>query len=340
MPLPDYRNPQKGLHMRHRAPRRLVPASLASASALAAMMAGPDRAMAGHHGKHGQAVATVAAVPVQTHVLTATPVVAATPVYVTRAPLFARRSQVMLVNSVAAPTTTSFVTTSAPMVSTSYVVASPTTVTATSPTVTTATPQVSVSQSGQTFTLTITGTAAPNQNVATTLTQGLVAESVAVGEAPYLQGIFDGAGRGPIAGLLKAALRKLIQSLGPNGTNKDLLKQIATFLLQNAFGGNFAFDLSKALPEIDNLINSLLNEQKGASGANGGGTLPAGTYPIQGTFAGTITVGPTPTPTPTPTPSPTPIPTPTPTPTPVPDRSNPADRDSDPSKSPFGTGSP
>jgi hypothetical protein len=208
-------------------------------------------------------------------------------------------------------------------------------VTTTVPAVTSTTsPQVSVSQSGQTFTLTITGTATPNQSVAASLTQGLVAESVAPSEAPYLQSIFDGAGRGAIGGLIKAALRKFLQSLGPSGANKDLLKQIATFLLQNAFGG---IDLNKALPDIENIINALLNESQGrqnqgggSGGGTGGGTLPPGTYQFQGT----ITVGPgsggggnnqnqnqnqNP------------------------DQStfsNPADRDSQPSRSPFGTGSP
>src|SRR5262249_5861817 len=139
--------------------------------------------------------------------------------------------------SLAAPaTTSSFVTTAAPVVTTSYVVQMPATVTTPAPAVTsTATPQVRVSQSGQTFTLTVTGTATPaptpTQNVGVSLTQGVVAESVAAGEAPYLQGIFDGAGRGAIGGLIKAALRKFMQSFGAGGTNQALLKNIGTILL-------------------------------------------------------------------------------------------------------------
>jgi hypothetical protein len=308
--------------MRSYATRWLVTSSMALA--LAALIAVPERAVAGLFGKGAHGVATVA-VPVQTqHVQTQ--YVTATPVYVTRAPLFPRLGQRVLVNTVAAPATTSLVTTSAPMVTTSYVVTMPTTVTTTAPTVTsTSSPQVTASQSGQVITLTVAAGSA-SQNVTTSLTQGLVADSV-VGEAPYLQGIFDGAGRGTIAGLIKAALRKFIQSLGPNGANKDLLKQIATFLLQNAFGGSFAFDFSKALPEIDNIINSLLNEQKGGSGS---GTIPPGNYPIQGTFTGTITIGS----------GGNGSVTPPPPPPPPSGASDPSDRDTHPSRSPFGSASP
>jgi len=337
--------------MTHRAARWLAPAS--TAIALAALSAFPGWAVAGNHGWGGQTVA-IMAVPVQTQqvqtqYVTTTPVVATTPVFVGRAPLcaplFATRAQLMTVNSVAAPTTmTSYVTTASPMVTTSYVVQAPATVTTTAPILTTSaqgttsttSPQVNVSQSGQTLTLTITGTSTANPNVATSLTQGLVGESVAASDAPYLTSILDGAGRGTIAGLIKAALRKFMQSLGPNGTNKDLLKQIATFFLQNAFGGNFAFDLNKALPEIDTIINSLLNEQKGGGGNGGGGgsggTLPPGTYQFQGTF--TIGGGGGPNVTPPPLPPVTP-------PQPPPSgASNPGDKDLHPSKSPFGTSSP
>ena len=57
-----------------------------------------------------------------------------------------------------------------------------------------------------------------------------------------------------------------MQSLGPNGTNQDLLKQIATFFLQNAFGGNFAFDLNKRCPRSTRSSIRCLTSKRAAEG--------------------------------------------------------------------------
>jgi hypothetical protein len=188
------------------------------------------------------------------------------------------------------------------MVATSSVQVAATTVSAGTPVVQLSSPapaqQVSVSMGGQTFNFTITGTT--TSTPITSVSQSPV--SVAAGQAPYLMSLSTGVGADPIGILITKALSQLIQSLGPNGANKDLLKQIATFLLQNAFSG---IDLSKALPEIEKIIAALLNPQSGggatgggsggatgggsggATGSGSGGTLPAGTYQIQGT----ITIG-------------------------------------------------
>src|SRR5262245_43512468 len=249
----------------------------------------PRRAVAGLFGHGGQGVATVAAVPVQAQYVTATPV-AAILVYVTRAPLFQWRPRLMMANTVAAPVaTTSLVTTSSPVVATSYVVQMPATVTTAAATV----PQVSVTQSGQTLTFTVSGTPATNQPV--------VSDTVTASQAPYLTRFSFGGNT--VATLIKTILKGMMQSLGSNATNKDLLTQIAMFLLNNAFGG-FSFDLNQATPDIQKIIDALLNEFRGNGG--GTGTLPPGSYPFQGTISGTITVGPNGNVNPQPTPIPIP----------------------------------
>ena len=131
-----------------------------------------------------------------------------------------------------------------------------------------------------------------------------------------------------------------MQSLGPNGSNKDLLKQVATFLLQNTFGG-YAFDLNQAIPDIEKMIEDLMNEKQEANAPvkNQARNFQPGTYHFQGT----ITIGGgggNSTPPPGPAPEPTPTPPPSPSPAGNPDASNPPDRDLHPSKSPFGTRSP
>ena len=183
------------------------------------------------------------------------------------------------------------------MVTTSYVV-QPTTVVTPARTVVTATqgtssPQVTVNQSGQTITLTINGTATTNQTAAAS---PLVGESVASGDAPYLTSLIDGSGRGTVAGLVKARLRqKVVQSGGLSGINFGGLLQEGLKFLLDEFGSGFSFNLNQAVPDILNIINSLLNEQRGGGnnqqGTNGGGSgnLAPGTYQFQGTI--TINTG-------------------------------------------------
>jgi hypothetical protein len=163
------------------------------------------------------------------------------------------------------------------------------------------------------------------------VTQASVGESVAAGEAPYLTTLIDGSGRGTVAGLVKARLRNVVQSSGPNAANLNGLLEEALKFLLGEFGGGFSFNWEKALPDLINIINSLLNEQKSSGGGGGSGTLAPGTYQIQGTITigsgggnGNITP---------PQPQPTPVPPP-PSPNAA---SDPADRDLHPSRSPFGT---
>ena len=275
-------------------------------------------------------------------------------VYVQRPRLLQWPTRLRTVNAVAVPTTTSsIVSTASPMVTTSYVV-QPTTVVTPARTVVTATqgtssPQVTVNQSGQTITLTINGTATTNQTAAAS---PLVGESVASGDAPYLTSLIDGSGRGTVAGLVKARLRqKIVQSGGLSGINFGGLLQEGLKFLLDEFGSGFSFNLNQAVPDILNIINSLLNEQQGGGnnqqGTNGGGGITsrhnvAATWPGTYQFQGTITIntgGSGGNLTPNPPNNQTGPPNNQTGPTPNSPASDAVDRDPNPSTSPFGSSS-
>jgi len=296
-----------------------IPAAIA---AVLAPLAAPRPALAGGHGHaRGQAVQAVqmvqSAQAVQV-VPVPTPYVAATQAgghHLFGHGHHARASTVqgvavqglavqsVAVHAVSVPSTTIFLVSSpAPMVATTYVVSAPNFVTAPAPqaTFTAATPQggfgtatapqFTVNQGGQVYSFNVSAPA-PNQALATALAQGIVGESVQSGEAPYLTRFVDSNGRGTIAGLIKAALRRFLGSFAGGGVDGNLLRSIGSILLDFFLGGSGGFDKNQAMPDLDSIINALLREKNGGGGGGSGGpSLQPGEYTV--TFTGKLLIGP------------------------------------------------
>jgi hypothetical protein len=154
-------------------------------------------------------------------------------------------------------------------------------------------------------------------------------ESVSSTDAPHLTRFVDASGNS-LGGLLKGFLRQFMQLNGGTSNQSSLLGIGKLFLnavlpfLTNTGG----FDFGQAIPEIEKIIESLLNEGKTPTNGSSGGQvqLAPGTYPFTitdssgKTTQGTIAIGAIGTPDKLVTPDGGPHPNPSP------DASNPADR--------------